>query len=589
MAASAVPKRFLDRLRVPADPVETHRVEWVLATARVLLAVASLLAIYLDPTEPQRYATLAYSLLVAYAAFSVGIAYLLRARPATARPVRWVALAIDMLWAAALTMFTEGPNSPFFVLFVFVLLGAAYRWGFRETVLSAGAAALLINLEAAVITPTLGRAFGSVEGEFDVNRLVIRNAYLLLMGVLLGYLAEKEKELRAETTRIARIAGEAQVSAGLRGTLQAVVGELLQVFGAHEALLATQERRTGRAFLWRASAPDLRQKLALYTSELESGENEKYFFPMAADTWHARQRRDGSRELLALDPDGSRVRPLAGTLPDVFPAAHPFESLLVASFPMGGEWSVRLFLLDVSAGTERDTEMRFLRRCLNEVSPAIYNVYLLRRLRARAGAIERARMARELHDGAIQSLLAAEMQMDVLRRQVRADSVPLSDNLEQIQNIVHQEVLNLRELMEQMRPIDSTAGELVGHLADTVDRFRRQSGISVRFISDQEEVHLPTPTCRELVRIVQEALVNVRKHSGAHNVIVSFTRNAAGWKLVIDDDGKGFDFSGRLNHEQLDALRRGPVVIKERVRSIGGELTVESVPSRGSRLEISLR
>ena len=569
--------------------METHRVEWVLATARLLLAVASLVAIYLDPTEPQRYATLAYSLLVAYGAFSAGIVFLLRARPAAARSVRWVAIAIDMLWAAAVTMFTEGPNSPFFVFFIFVLLGAAYRWGFRETILSAVAAALLINLEAVLVTPGLGRAFGSVEGEFEVNRLVIRTTYILLMGILLGYLAEKEKELRAETTRIARIAGKAQVSAGLRGTLQAVVGELLQIFGAREALLATQERRTGRTFLWRAPALYSDERVALYISELDSGEGEVYFFPVAADTWHVRLRRDGSRVMLALDPDGSRVRPFAGTVPDVFLAAHPFESLLVASFPMGGEWSVRLFLLDVGAGSERESEMRFLRRCLNEVGPAIYNVYLLRRLRTRAGAIERARMARELHDGAIQSLLAAEMRMDVLRRQVRADSVPLSDNLEQIQNIVHQEVLNLRELMEQMKPVDFTAGELVGHLADTVDRFCRQSGISVRFVSDQEEVQLPALTCRELLRIVQEALVNVRKHSGAQNVLVSFTRNADEWKLVIDDDGQGFDFSGRLAQEQLDAARRGPLVIKERVRSIGGELTVESVPGRGARLEITLR
>ena len=62
---------------------------------------------------------------------------------------------------------------------------------------------------------------------------------------------------------------------------------------------------------------------------------------------------------------------------------------------------------------------------------------------------------------------------------------------------------------------------------------------------------------------------------------------AAG-RLVIEDDGKGFPFSGRLSQVELDALGKGPLVIKERVRVIAGELTIESNPGQGSRLEISV-
>jgi signal transduction histidine kinase len=58
--------------------------------------------------------------------------------------------------------------------------------------------------------------------------------------------------------------------------------------------------------------------------------------------------------------------------------------------------------------------------------------------------------------------------------------------------------------------------------------------------------------------------------------------------LVVDDDGHGFDFSGRLTQAELEAERKGPMIIKERVRSIGGELAVESTPGRGARLEIRI-
>jgi signal transduction histidine kinase len=58
--------------------------------------------------------------------------------------------------------------------------------------------------------------------------------------------------------------------------------------------------------------------------------------------------------------------------------------------------------------------------------------------------------------------------------------------------------------------------------------------------------------------------------------------------LVVDDDGHGFDFSGHLKHDDLEIARRGPMVIKERVRSINGELTIDSVPEQGARLEITI-
>ena len=57
---------------------------------------------------------------------------------------------------------------------------------------------------------------------------------------------------------------------------------------------------------------------------------------------------------------------------------------------------------------------------------------------------------------------------------------------------------------------------------------------------------------------------------------------------MIEDDGRGFPFAGRLSQSELDALGKGPLVIKERVRVIAGELTIESNPGQGSRLEISV-
>jgi signal transduction histidine kinase len=191
-----------------------------------------------------------------------------------------------------------------------------------------------------------------------------------------------------------------------------------------------------------------------------------------------------------------------------------------------------------------------------------------------------------LHDTTIQSLISIEMQLDVLRRRTQTDHV--SEELGRIQGMLRHEVLNLRDLMHTMRPVDIGPHQVLDFIAELVERFSRDTGITVRFISDLQEVPLPPATCRELVRIVQESLVNIRKHSKAQSAVVHFGAQDGLWKLVVNDDGNGFPFGGRLGLAELDASRRGPAVIKERVRAIGGDMIVESTPGHGSRLEISI-
>ncbi len=163
-----------------------------------------------------------------------------------------------------------------------------------------------------------------------------------------------------------------------------------------------------------------------------------------------------------------------------------FESLITVSFLFGREWRGRVFLFNPSWRGEKQEELRFLLDLVRQVGPAIYNVYLLHRLRRRAGAAERARFARELHDGAVQSLIAVEMQVDVLRRQADAGK-PIGAELGRIQGLLREEVLKLRELMQQMKAIDVDAQRLLGVLNDTVERFQRETGISARFVTDLDE------------------------------------------------------------------------------------------------------
>ncbi|HLB89566.1 MAG TPA: histidine kinase [Terriglobales bacterium] len=572
-----------------------------MATARVFLAISALVAISMDPGEI-RYSVWASGLLAFYIAQGVMIMLLLRRRQQSTASFRLLVHAADIVWPALISVFAAGQANPFFLFFVFVIAAAAYRWGLWETVGTAASAVTLLWAESLAFH--LGFATW-LDGlltrynlpllrlevtDFEPKRLFMRSISLLVMGLLLGYLAEQQKQLRAEKVVVARILGKARVETGLSGTLQEIVGELLIMYGARGALIASQEANSHRVFvgemrLLADSTPSVFRWL-----DSSPSDREMYLYDSPAETcyaWRKSGERGGHFALLGLDKGGTKLRNLSASFVDRLAQQREFSNLMTVSFIFGREWWGRIFLLDPALTGEVEDELRFLQELVRQVGPAVYNVYLLRRLRLRAGALERARFARELHDGAVQSLIAVEMQVDVLRRQ-SGNSVPVTDELGRIQGLLREEVLKLRELMQQMKSLDVDSRRLLGFLGDTVERFQRETGISARFTSELEEVNMPQQVCREIARIVQEGLVNVRKHSRARQVLVRLGTSHNKWKLVIEDDGCGFPFAGRLSHVELDALGRGPVVIKERVRLIEGELAVESVPGRGSRLEISV-
>jgi len=215
--------------------------------------------------------------------------------------------------------------------------------------------------------------------------------------------------------------------------------------------------------------------------------------------------------------------------------------------------------------------------------------YLAEQQKQLRAEVERTRFAGELHDGALQSMLAVAMQLDVLRRHSASQPVTLAQELVRIHDLLLEEARKLRELMQQMKPLDVEAKNLRAHLMELVDRFERETGITARFVCESTVVTMrPRLVCDAVARIVQEGLVNVRKHSGASHVLVQFDRRDGHWQLTIEDDGRGFPFSGCFSQADLEADGKGPSVIKECVRLINGELKLESIAGRGSRLVITI-
>ncbi|HSB74771.1 MAG TPA: histidine kinase, partial [Terriglobales bacterium] len=493
MRFSVDPHRFLSRLKTATAPGELRRVERVLATTRLFLATSFLAAIYVVPIEPGHYSLVVYLLLFLYLIHSFVVMILARIRLQPTLAFRLFVHGADILWPTVVSLYTKEAISPFFLFFLFVLLAAAYRWGLWETLATSAASIVLLAAENAVARWI--RLPSAFQIHPELNRLLLSAAYLLSMGLLIGYLAENEKQLRAEKATLSRILGLARVDIGLTGSLQQIFNELIQLFGAASALLVIEESHSAKVSGCEARAAAVGQANFRWLAPGEVS-REAYLFDSPAHTWFAARNAGGVR-LLAVDAAGSRLRKLASEFLAPLFAARQFQAALAVSLNTTEEWSGRLYLFDPALPSDREEALRFLQDLVRQVGPAVSNVYLLARLRHRAGAIERARVARELHDGAVQSLISVEMQVDVLRRRAGDQPSEVVPELGRIQKLLREEVLKLRDLMQQMKPLAVDAKTLVPFLQDVVSKFQRETGLSARFSCQEAVIELPPKVCRE--------------------------------------------------------------------------------------------
>ncbi len=199
---------------------------------------------------------------------------------------------------------------------------------------------------------------------------------------------------------------------------------------------------------------------------------------------------------------------------------------------------------------------------------------------------ERQRIAADFHDGPLQEFIGMQIRLDILRRLLDRDRAAAVEELRQLQEQARRQVADLRSFLRTMRPQPLEGTDLVASARRLCEDFQKDTGISVRFSSSEATLSAPPETCLEMMQILREALKNIQKHSRAGRVSVTLQRSGRHVELAVDDNGAGFAFSGSFTLEELELLQIGPQSIKRRVRSLGGELVIESRPGRGAGLKI---
>ena len=396
--------------------------------------------------------------------------------------------------------------------------------------------------------------------------------------------------LAAEVAKVAAFTTSVDVRHGLKATMQAAFTCMCQVFGAGRVVLIVWNVKTESLIAWTGVADASGAVHDVQWQTLDPGDASACGIEPYAAVYFVRPRVEGGTlDATAIDTEGGAVRNAGGTIAAPLAAAlGPFDRLLAVRVGVGDAASAaHLFLVNVAV-EDRVKALRSALRVVGQIAPAVRNVYALSRVRSAAAAVARGRIAREVHDGVVQGVLGVEMHVAALIRRFAGESPAVTGELARLREVLRQEAVGLRDLMQHMRTAEVNGAELVDVLTDSVQRFQRETGINARLITQLDRVPLGPNACREVTRILNEALINVRRHSGASNVFVRLSTVNGDCCLSIEDNGRGFLFAGRRTQQDLDASRQAPFVINERVRSLGGTLTLESEPGRGARVEVAI-
>jgi two-component system nitrate/nitrite sensor histidine kinase NarX len=220
----------------------------------------------------------------------------------------------------------------------------------------------------------------------------------------------------------------------------------------------------------------------------------------------------------------------------------------------------------------------------NQIGVAVENAWYAKRIEQTAIVEERNRLAREIHDSIAQALGYLNLKTDLLEGMItRNEWNDARREIIDVRRIVRDSCYDVRESIDGLRTRLSDSTGLIPTIASYLHEFGQRSGLVTEYTMAEADVRFPPVVETEILRIIQEALTNVRKHAQAKRVRVAIEKTGNAASIQIEDDGRGF------NPEALsDSQHFGLRIMRERAESLGGIFQVESTLGQGTRITVKV-
>lgn len=561
-----------------ATPLEAFsRTEKVIAFCRVLLALVALSVVVVDPKQPSFRPDLAYFVLGGYLAFSVVLFFLVRGEYVAQERMGYMSAAADIAWVSVITLFTERGPSPFFLLHVFVISSVSVRWGL--------AAAIPVTVLLALLYPaTIMLAGRFVDDELVFHRAhLVRPLYLLAVGYLLGYLGEHERRSKRKLGFLLDLTTPLRRSRTPFLALARLGRRTLAFFDADHGVLVLRDPESGNWFTWTAKREGRRLRYSIRITEREP-------FPpgFCADTesFLANDLRAGRETALCYDVRTGMMQRRPIDEPAALPAM-PAQALLMAPILIQRELRGRAVVARGSRRKFTRDDLEFLLVLVGQAAAAFEAVRLQEKAEEVAVLEERARIARDLHDGFIQALAGIDLRVEATKHLLQRDPGKVPKALEDLHQAVDAGYREVRHYLTVLRSASRRAHDLGSTLDRLAAEFAIRERLRVHMARPQHDPGLPASTAYELTQIVREALHNAVRHGQATQAVVKLAARPSHVYLVIRDNGRGFPGApGVIDADGFLRPASAPWSIRERTAALGGSLRIWTEPGRGA--EVSL-
>ncbi len=553
------------------------RIERLIAAARVVLVALSLLALAIDPLDPPANGDRVNLLLLLYLAVAsllAGVCFL-DWRLETLQAITHVA---DVGLAAILLHLSSLSVSPFFSYFVFVLLSGTLRWHAAGAFwTSFGAFVLYV---AIVWNDSSGIGGLSGQAEPPLNRAVVQASFLLMAGAILAFIGRIYERNRSRLGQLAEWPSPAgDAGRGEDRPLEPVLRHAAAVMNSPRIIVLWREADepfVGLASLSADGYSERSNRDAELDDALDAMER-----PGAAGSFALKASRPAS--LVTVD---GRRRAARAPLPAALASRFAIGSVSTAGF-REAICRGRVFLLGRENWGMDDvvlTEIVAVR-----IGAVLEQQALRRQVEELGAARERARLARDLHDGALQNLTAVRLRLAAIEPRLAGEE---REQLQGVAELLREEQRRIREFVETTRaPVSvrpSRPFDIAAEIGRVIDNARETWGCTVDFKVEPLDAAVAPEAGRELVYLLTEALANAIRHGHASRIDIAIWRRADRLAIRIRNDGAPIVGElGAFDLPRVNALNLGPRSVRERIAALGGSLVLTN-RAQGVDLEVTI-
>jgi nitrate/nitrite-specific signal transduction histidine kinase len=232
-----------------------------------------------------------------------------------------------------------------------------------------------------------------------------------------------------------------------------------------------------------------------------------------------------------------------------------------------------------------DDQVRLLTGLASQAAVAIENARLYEQTGALATVRERERIARDMHDGLAQALGYIHMHLGALEARISAEAQgEIRGELREIKKVAGEAYEEIRQSIFGLRTMVSRGLGFIPTLTEYLHEFSRKNGITTYLQVGGDHAPRFSPDVEvQLVRIIQEALANIRKHAGGRRAVVRFDVEGNRCCVTVSDDGQGFE-PGKVPKEGSHHF--GLQAMRERAEGIGGTLEIDTAPGKGTKVMV---